>query len=256
MKGYKLSTSTIVAIIFLIISGIAMLFMLNFSAKTKKAKTNNFNEVTTEEITTTNVTDTTTNQNPDDNNNQGDPEEKIVTTNFNDSLYGILQYYDLNGNYNLEFNYSGAKFNFKCSKFDEGTNKCSEGSAMMNTGETILPLYTYDKDEDNYDNHRKDFHINYNDNNIIITSNYAGKKPGTIKIYEKNGNIKTTIENVITGYIENDELDDEYYPYYNSETNEISYYYCSNNEVYGRTVSIDDINTTLYEEKIEGARCN
>ena len=167
MKGYKLSTSTIVAIIFLIISGIAMLFMLNFSAKTKKAKTNNFNEVTTEEITTTNVTDTTTNQNPDDN-NQGAPEEKIVTTNFNDSLYGILQYYDLNGNYNLEFNYSGAKFNFKCSKFDEGSNKCSEGSAMMNTGETILPLYTYDKDEDNYDNHRKDFHINYNDRSNVL----------------------------------------------------------------------------------------
>jgi hypothetical protein len=124
----------------------------------------------------------------------------------------------------------------------------------MNTGTAVLPLYSYDKEEDNYFNHPEDFYIMLTDNNIIITSNYAGKRAGSIKVYDKQGNIKHEIQNVITGYYDGDLLDNEYYPNI-SEDGNMYYYVCANNTVKINGVSTSDYSTIVRDEVVPDVRC-
>jgi len=232
MEGHKFKASTYIALILLLLSGGCMAFLLYYSSNSDKAKVNNYNNpnnTSTKEVRTTDKL-------PSDN---GDKEE-IKTKDFSASLENILHGYSLNNNYDIELFYSGAKFNFKCSNYQD---KCISGSAMMNTGTAIIPIYTYDNNEDdNYNNHRDDLYIIINEKYMILTSNYSG-------------NTKYIIKNAITGYIINDKLENKFYPNYKADTNELGYYGCNNNQVFGYTVSLDNPDTIKYQEKIEGARC-
>lgn len=254
MKGNKLSTSTIVAIIILLFSAVCMFMLLNYTAKSQKARTNNFNELkTTEETTTTNASDIVVDELPE---NSTPSEDNIVinATNFSSSIKDILSGYEEIGNYKIELTHSGALFNFNCTSYNEETNICTSGSALMNTGTAVLPLYSYDKEEDNYFNHPEDFYIMLTDNNIIITSNYAGKRAGSIKVYDKQGNIKHEIQNVITGYYDGDLLDNEYYPNI-SEDGNMYYYVCADNTIKINGVSTSDYSTTVRDEVVPDVRC-
>ena len=203
MKGHKLSTSTFVAIVVLVLSVICMFFLLNYSAKSRKARTNNFNEVTEAITTTTSVEDITTDKLPEET-PVDQPEEVIAATNFKASLADILYNNPLDFNYNISTKFNGAKFTFTCSEYNEETSTCVKGSAIMNTGSAVLPLYSFENDDQNYYKRQFDYYIELNDKYIIITTSHTGKTPGESKFYDKQGNFLTGVSNVVTGfYIEN-----------------------------------------------------
>ena len=255
MKGNKLSTSTIVAIIILLISAVSMFLLLNLTAKSQKARTNNFNQITsTDLLTTTNEADIVVDELPQEENEET-PQQEIKAVNFSSSIKDILSGYEEIGDYKIELVYNGALFNFNCTSYDQDTNTCKSGSALMNTGSAVLPLYSYDKEEDNYYNHPEDFYIIIKDDNIIITTNTAGKKAGSIKIYDSKGNIKHEIPNVITGFIESEVLDNEYYPNISEEDGNMYYYVCDNNTVKINGVSFNDLKTNIRDEVVPGTRC-
>lgn len=255
MKGNKLSTSTIVAIIILVISSICMFMLLNVTAKSKKARANNFNDIITSDITTTtDVSDIVVDELPDIT-EDNDQTQEINVTNFASSIKDILSGYEEVGNYKIELIHNGAVFNFNCTSYNEESNTCLSGSALMNIGSAVLPLYSYDNESDNYYNHQEDYYIIVNDNYIILTTNTAGKKAGSMKIYDKQGNIKHEIQNVITGYIENDVLDNEYYPNISDEDGNMYYYACANNSVKIVGVSTSDFSTVVRDELVPDVRC-
>lgn len=139
----KMSTGLIVSVVMLIMSVVVMFVLLNYSNFIQKGKVNNFGK------TTTNIADITVDELPPQ---VIDGQETIKVKPFSASLSDILYGKELIGNYKIETYYSGAKFNFNCTKMNEDT--CVSGSALMNIGTAILPLYSYDKEEDNYDNHK------------------------------------------------------------------------------------------------------
>ena len=239
MKGKGLSTGTKIAIFMLVISIIVMLVLLNYSSKLKRAKVNNIKETTT---TTIPKIDGPTN-NIDDN--------KIITKSFKASLADVLYGKSLIDNYKIETYYSGARFNFNCTKYSD--NKCVSGSALLDTGKAVLPLYTYDKEEDNYYNHLSDYYIIINDEYIILTYNHAGKKAGKIKIYDTEGNKLSEINNVVTGYMSAGQLEDQLYP--NLVDGKLIYYVCNNNQVYSNKVSIKNPGIVISKNHIPSVKC-
>ena len=207
-----------------------MFILLNYSSSIKKANVNNLNN---NKVTNTKNVDNTT------------------VKNFNASLADILYGKALSGNYNIETIYMGAKFNFNCTDYRE--NKCNSGSALLTIGNTLLPLYTYDNEDDNYYNYASDYYIIVNDNNIILTENHVGNRAGTIKIYDKNGNKLSEIKKVITGYKSNDELINQLYP--NIKNDKLYYYICDNNQVYSNSVSINNTSVVETNKKVNGVKC-
>ena len=238
----KMGTGLIVSIIMLIMSVVVMFVLLGYSKYLEKGKVNSFGK------TTTNIADITVDELPPQ---EIEGKEQIVVKPFKASLADILYGKELVGNYKLETYYSGAKFNFNCIKYE--FDKCISGSALMNIGTAILPLYSYDKYEDNFDNYKEDYYIMVNENNIILTYNYAGMMPGKIKIYDLNGNKLSEINNVITGYIINNNLENQLYPSLNDK--ELKYYSCQSNQVYKTGVNIDNPGVLLLNEKVKGVKC-
>ena len=252
MKGYKFNTSTIISFVILIIGIVVMFILLNFVAKEKRAKSTDLTPTSTtvnEETTTTLEVKTNESDNHFINSND---EQKA--TNFNTSLASIVNRHRLSGKYDFNTTYRGARFNFKCTDLSDN-NKCSAGSATIDVDGVILPLYTFEKEDDDYTNHSLDYYIINSDKYIILTYNYVGKYPGELKIYDKTGTMVANIKNVITGYIENDEVDPQYYPVYTPEDNTIAYYMCRNNQVKVNKVNIDNVGSILLEENVDGVRC-
>ena len=238
----KMGLGLKISIVMLIGSLVAMVFLLNYSKDIQQGKVNSFHK------TTTSISDITVDELPPQN---VDGNDKITAKPFKASLADILYGKELYGNYKHETFYSGAKFNFNCTKMNEDI--CVSGSAIINIGTAILPLYSYDKEEDNYLNHLEDYYIIFTDKNIILTSNYAGKVPGVIKIYDLNGNKISDISNIITGYIINNNLENQLYP--TLINNELKYYSCINNQVYKNGVNIDNPGALLLNEKVVGVKC-
>ena len=234
----KMSTGLIFAIVMLILSIGVMFVLLGLSSKMNGAKPNN--------MKTTSLNDIKVDELPPQ-----DGEDKINVKNFNASLTEILYGKELTGNYKVEVLFSGAKFNFNCTKTNN--DECVSGSALMNVGTAILPLYSFDKIEDDYYQHQSDYYIIVTDNNIMLTSNYAGKKEGKIKIYDRSGNKVSEINNVITGYISNNFLEDQLYPTLSNQ--ELRYYTCMNNQVYKTGINIDNPGVVLLNEKVKGIKC-
>ena len=238
MKNKKLGAGTKIAIFMLVVSIIVMFVLLNYSSKLQRAKVNNLNGTTT---TTVPKVD-----NLDDN-----KDNKTTVKNFKASLADVLYGIELKDNYKVETYYSGAKFNFNCTSYKD--NKCVEGSALMNINDISLPLYTYDKEENNYYNHLSDYYIIKTDDNILLVDNYAGKKAGKIRIYDKEGNKVSEITNVITGYISNNELIDQLYP--NIVDGKLSYYSCDKNKVTTMTVNINNPGIVITKNQVAGVKC-
>ena len=235
----KMSAGLLFSIVMLIVSVGVMFVLLNMSSSLRGAKPNN--------MKTTSLSDIKVDELPP----QEGQEDKLNVKNFSASLADILYGKELSGNYKVETSYQGAKFNFNCTKMDG--EACVSGSALMNVGTAILPLYSFDKEEDNYYNHQGDYYIIVNDNNIILTNNYAGKSAGKIKIYDRQGNKLSEINNVITGYISNNILEDQLYPSLNNH--ELKYYTCMNNQVFKTGVNIDNPGVVLLNEKVKGIKC-
>lgn len=248
MKGNKLKGGYLLAIIILAVGLLAMALMLRYAKSFEKAKVTSISASTTS--STTRYEDITTDALPDENN---DNKVTYDVKNFKASLADILYYNPLIGNYKLELVYKGAGFSFTCGKYDSDNSKCVSGSATMNTGKAILPLYTYEKDEDDYTSRLTDYYIIVNDNYIILTFSNTGKKAGLIKIYDKEGNFKGELKDVITGYYEGEELINQLYP--NIKDGYIYYYYCSNNNVKARGAELTNLNNTLHDEAISNSRC-
>ena len=232
MKGNGLKGGYLVSIIILCIGLLVMLFLLKMAKNIKKA------DVTELGISTTSVStkyeDITTDVLPDIN-DENDENYNLDVKNFNSSLADILYYNPLVGNYKLELIYKDAKFNFTCGNYDASSGNCTSGSATMNTGKTILPLYSYDNETNDYTKRLSDYYIIVNDDYIILTYNNVGKTPGVTKIYNKTGDFKGEIKNVITGYYDNGELLNQLYP--NVKDGNIYYYICNNNSARINAVS-------------------
>ena len=238
----KMGPGLIAAIIMLIMSVVVMFVLLGYSKYIQKGKVNNFGK------TTTNIADITVDELPPQ---EIDGKEQIKVKPFKASLADILYGKELVGNYKIETYYSGAKFNFNCTKYEY--DKCVSGSALINTGSAILPLYSYDKDEDNFDNYKEDYYIIITDNYILLTYNYVGKMPGKIRIYDMKGNKISEVNNVITGYIINNNVENQLYPSLNDK--ELKYYSCLNNQVYKTGVNIDNPGALILNEKVKGVKC-
>lgn len=241
MKGNKLGMGTKFAIFILVVSIIVMFALLNYSSKLQRAKVNNLNN-------SNNTTKTV--QKVDELPNQ-EGNTSITVKNFNASLADVLYGKKLIGNYKIETYYSGAKFNFNCTSYKD--NKCLSGSALLTTDEATLPLYTYDKEEDDYYTHLSDYYIMITDNNIILVDNYVGKSAGKIRLYDKKGNKVSEIKNIITGYKSGDELIDQLYP--NLKDNKLSYYSCENNRVMANTVNISNPGVITNKYQINNVKC-
>ena len=248
MKGNGLKGGYLVSLIILCVGLLIMLILLKYAKSIKKASVTELNYSTTS--TSTKYEDITTDVLPDivkENN------ENLDVKNFSSSLADILYYNPLIGNYKLELVYKDAKFNFTCGEYDSNTGNCTSGSATMNTGKTILPLYTYDNENNDYTKRLSDYYIIVSDEYIILTYNYVGKTPGVIKIYNKTGDFKGEIKNVITGYYDNGQLLNQLYP--NVKDGNIYYYICHNNSAKINAVSLSNTKTIIYEELIPNSRC-
>ena len=255
MKGQKLKGSLILALVMLVAGVLVMFILLNYSNKLNKAKVSKIDDVITLEQSTTKVEDITTDRLPDVEDNPN-PQVELNVQNFSASLEEITyNNNDFSGNYKNEILYQGAMFNFVCTNYDEGNNKCTQGAGSMNTGKIVLPIYTYSNDEENVTTRLYDVHILVTDNYIIITNAIAGKKAGSIKMYDKDGNFKSEIQNVVTGYYEGEELLKQFYPILSDDNQDLYYQICSNNSVKATGVKLDNPGVEIEQVNIDGARC-
>lgn len=241
-KGKSNKKSYIILFVILLVAFIGIFVLLEIAKNERKSKPlkENSTTPTINIVTTTNVIE------PDKN-------EEIGVKNFNASLEEIINgktfYYD----YEVSIKYSGALFDFNCTKYNEANSICVSGSGLMNTGNALIPLYTYENSEENYLLHQEDYYIIVNDNYIILTTNYVNKSSGNIRVYDKEGRFISKYNNVITGYKLNNKIVKRLYP--NISDNLIYYYICDKNEVKIVSSNIEKNGNINYQEKIVNASC-
>ncbi len=245
----KVSISIIVAIIILVIGAIVSIFLINYS---NKLENNNKTIVKNNDVTTTTTISNKDNNNQssqssDDNNSSIDA-SKYVVSNFSASLTDILNGVTPNGDYAYNTVYSGARFDFNCTNYDTDSNTCSKGSGLMTTSDAIIPLYTYDNEDNNYLNKTDDYYIIVNDSNIILLMNSEAK------VYDKKGNYLTSVYNIIYNYKYGDEDINLNYPFFTKD-NKFDYYTCDNGTVHIKEVDINYPGDILNDEILDNSHC-
>lgn len=265
-KG-KSSFKSYIALFIIMIGAVVLIFYLLISAANeRKRKPLSNNESTTTKITTTkkvddiesttaSTTTTTTKKLSIVEEVEDDPlkDEPVIVTNFKSSLSEITKGYRFEGNYHVELRYSGAKFNFNCTNFDKLKNECVAGSGLMDAGTALVPLYTYNKDEENYLTRPKDYHIIITDEYIILSFANSFKETGIVKIYDRKGKFIVELKDLILSYKADNKEHQGLYPTLNEGL--IYYYTCDSNfvKVYGYDIKnlnslglIEQINGTCY----------
>lgn len=191
--------------------------------------------------------DYTTTPIKDNNENLNVDAKPVVVTNFQESLDNIDSLGILKGIESKQINYSGAIFNFKCSSYNDDT--CSSGSLTMNVGTTMLPIYTFNYAEENYGMHSEDIFIGVNDQYILIAYN---SEPIRMKVYSRTGNfINEFNDGLFYYYLGNEKIG----PSYPSLSEKITYYTCSDNNIYLKSITPTNMDDVSLNVKIEGANC-
>lgn len=175
--------------------------------------------------------------------------EPVIVTNFQASLKTIDPYSAFTGIDVKQIKYKGAIFNYKCTSSNESV--CLSGSLTMNVGTTMLPLYVFNYENENYGTHPFDLFIAVTDENILLA--YNNNRIVKIKLYTRSGQFLSEINDAMFYYsIGGNEVG----PSYPSLSSKVSYYTCIDNNIYLKSVNISNINDVLMNAKIEGANCS
>ncbi|HQC83362.1 MAG TPA: hypothetical protein PLB45_00615 [Bacilli bacterium] len=249
MKNNKIKMTYIVAIIIMIIGVIGMILILKLLGSNKTAKVTSITESTTTSVLSTTSESITTTINEED-----AQTTHLVVTNFSAPLSTIIGGYSFDGDYKVTKYFSGARFDFNCTSYDEASSTCVSGSGLMDVGTASIVLYTYDNNTSNYLNMSDYYYIIVNDNNIILTLDKNGSS-GMMKIYNRNGEFISNVENVTTTYKVNDELIDGNYPSINESDSLLYYYACDGSSVKIRGVNLTNPSNVNYTEDVDGI-CN
>lgn len=244
----KVSVSIIAAIIILIIAAILSIILINYSNKLENNnKKTIFKNSDVETTTTTNIN---SQDNANQDNTSGDTVDagNYVVSNFSASLSDILNGVTPNGDYSYNTIYSGARFDFNCTNYDTNSNTCTKGSGLMTTSNAVIPLYTYDNENDNYLNKSDDYYIIVTDDNIILLMNSEAK------VYDKSGNYITSVYNIIYNYKYGDEDINLNYPFFTKD-NKFDYYTCDNGIVHIKEVDINYPGDILNDEILDNSHC-
>lgn len=173
----------------------------------------------------------------------------VIVTNFQTSLKTVDPYSNFAGIDTKQIDYKGAIFNYKCTSSNE--NVCISGSLTMNVGTTMLPLYVFNNENENYGTHSSDLYIAITDENILLS--YDVNRVVKMKLYTRTGQFLSEITDGMFYYsIGGNEVG----PSYPSLSNKVSYYTCVDNNIYLKSVNTTNINDVLMNVKIEGANCS
>lgn len=164
-----------------------------------------------------------------------------------DIIYGNY-FYD---NYDEIVNYGGLKFRLICNSFSVDDNKCLEGSGSVYLGTNKIELYTFDSESTDYVANASSYYIFAEADRLIL---FAGGKNGFMKVYNKNGELIDSEENVTTSYIENGKVVSKVYPLLTE--NELTYYSCNNNKVSVKKLTIGDKSSRKIVSNLSDVTCN
>ena len=203
---YNTTASFVLFSLILVLGIVGMFMFLNLMGKNTSYPSEE--ETTT---TTTSTETTTTNANV----------SNVVS--YVTNLSNIAKQVKIKDNFDIQTEYQGTNYYFKCTKYD---NVCTSGFALLNYDNISIPLFIFDKEEDNFLTNNKDYNIIVDDEYIIFTFN------NETLIYKKDGIVYLKIDRVLTSYETNDTsiskvqntvpvLTDDTLTYYSCDTNTV-----------------------------------
>ena len=204
---YNTTASFVLFSLILVLGIVGMFMFLNIMGKNTSYPSEE-EETTT---TTTSTETTTTNANV----------SNVVS--YVTNLSNIAKQVKIKDNFDIQTEYQGTNYYFKCTKYD---NVCTSGFALLNYDNISIPLFIFDKEEDNFLTNNKDYNIIVDDEYIIFTFN------NETLIYKKDGIVYLKIDRILTSYETNDTsiskvqntvpvLKDDTLTYYSCDTNTV-----------------------------------
>ena len=207
---YNTTASFVLFSLILVLGIVGMFMFLNIMGKNTSYPSEE-EETTTTTTTTTSTETTTTNANV----------SNVVS--YVTNLSNIAKQVKIKDNFDIQTEYQGTNYYFKCTKYD---NVCTSGFALLNYDNISIPLFIFDKEEDNFLTNNKDYNIIVDDEYIIFTFN------NETLIYKKDGIVYLKIDRILTSYETNDTsiskvqntvpvLKDDTLTYYSCDTNTV-----------------------------------
>ena len=227
---YNTTASFIIFSLILVIGIVGMFMFLNLMGK-------NTSYPEDEETTTTTTTAETTTTKVEEEN----------TISYVAKLNTITSSYKLKKDYDVRINYQGTNYYFKCTKLED--DDCVSGFGLLNYDNTSIPLFIFDKSEDNYLTNDKEYYIIVDGNYVILTYD------NTTHIYTKDGNSYLDINSILTSFNTNDSSiskTNDTIPVLTDDT--LTYYSCDTNTVIKKELSLKNkqLNSS---EKIDNGIC-
>ncbi len=227
---YNTTASFVLFSLILVLGIVGMFMFLNIMGKNTSYPSED------EETTTTTSSETTT--------------TTIVNSNtisYVTNLSNIAKQLSIKDNFDVQIEYQGTNYYFKCTKYEN--NVCSTGFALLNYDNVSIPLFIFDKEEDNYLTNNKDYNIIVDGDYIILTYNNE-----TI-IYKKDGIVYLKIDRILTSYETNDSSISKVQntvPVLRDDT--LTYYSCDTNTVIKKELSLKNkqLNSS---QKIDNGIC-
>lgn len=253
-KKAKSSTASYISVVVVMLIAVLVIFgLLEMAKNDRKVQPLSSGDTTTTAASKKEETTNFENTNvANDDNVEDTTIDKII--NFAEPLSTIIANNTFFGDYHITTKYNGVIFNFNCTQYDSISGKCTNGSALMTIDKSLIPLYTYSQESENYINRPNDLYIILNDKYIVVTINRVGVSAGDTKIYNRSdGLLISTLNNVLTGYKYQGNLYAKLYP--NITDNSFNYYMCDNNTVKIAYVDLNALDNIIIDEVIEGASC-